>query len=81
LKNGRTVRNFAIFFAGSKKSDARFFDVRVNQPWYVKIVISIFTPPPAPQWSIKSILAKKFKNYFSQKMLQFNTAHKMNLLR
>jgi hypothetical protein len=32
------------------------------------------------QWSIKSILAKKLKKIFLTKMVQFNSAHKINLL-
>jgi hypothetical protein len=32
------------------------------------------------QWSIKAILAKKLKKIFFTKMLQFNSAHKINLL-
>jgi hypothetical protein len=67
LKNGRTVRNFAIFFAGSKKSDARFFDVRVNQPWYVKIVISIFTPPRPHSGQLNPFWRKNLKTIFHKR--------------
>jgi hypothetical protein len=33
------------------------------------------------QWSILSILANKFKKYFSSKLLAFKTAYKINLLK